>query len=152
MSSWVPHSIGQPSGRRWCGGVGEPGVGGGVFDGGDQIEEADAVGRGHDRVLVGGVDAVEADDGVEVDDPASLHFGDLPVGQADGRGVDAALFGDPARGAVEGDARAAPEFAGGMIPDDLMGVVVAVEAERDAEGILVFVVDSVASQVEAVRA
>ena len=37
-------------------------------------------GGGEDRVGVGGVDAVEADEGVEVHDAAALELGDLAVG------------------------------------------------------------------------
>jgi hypothetical protein len=127
----------------------ESGVGGGVFDGGDQVEEVDAVGRRDDDVFVEGLDAVEADDGVEVDDAASLHICDHPVRQSDRLRVDATMYCDAGQGTVECDAGAAPEFAGGVVPDGLVGVVVAVETERDAEGLLVVVVDPVASQFDA---
>ncbi len=83
-----------PAGRvEVVGFGGEGGVAGGVFDGVDQVEQPDPGRWRDDRVEVVGVDAVEADDGVEVHDSASLHFGDLAVGESDGRRVDAEAAG-----------------------------------------------------------
>ncbi len=61
--------------------------------------------RRDDRVRVGGVDAVEADDGVEVHDAAALHLGDLPVRHADGLRVDAAGLDQTPELAGDGDCR-----------------------------------------------
>jgi hypothetical protein len=65
-------------------------VPGGVIDRVDQVAEADPVGYRGDGLRVGRVDAVEADDGMEVDDAAPLHLGDLAVRDPDGCRVDSA--------------------------------------------------------------
>src|SRR5262249_4940421 len=62
---------------------------GGVLDRVDQVADTDA-GRGRqDRVLVGRVGTVQADDRVEVHHGASLHLGGLAVAPADLIGRDA---------------------------------------------------------------
>jgi hypothetical protein len=69
-------------------GVGAGGEGdvlGGLADGVLEVSGGDAARRGDDRGRVGGVGAVEAEQGVEVDRAACLVFGGLAVGQADGR-------------------------------------------------------------------
>jgi hypothetical protein len=53
--------------------------GAGLADARGEVVEVDAVGRGDELgPVVGVVDGVEADEGVEVDDAAGLLFGDLP--------------------------------------------------------------------------
>src|SRR5699024_43713 len=75
--------------------------------------------------------AVEADEGVEVDDAAALVLGDLGVlhrrrltepvtAQAEGSGDQPA----------QGDGEAAPQVRSPPLPHDLGGVVVAVDAQR----------------------
>ena len=92
---------------------------------------------------VAGVVAVEAEQGVEVDCSASLVFGGLAVGDADGgdqtvpavaagdadRG-DAAVAGELAEAAFDGLLGAPPQFPGLVVPHDVSGIVVAVRAQR----------------------
>ena len=56
---------------------------GGIFDGIDEVGQANFVGRRQDGVGVGGVGTVETDDDVEVHDASTLHFGNLAVGEPD---------------------------------------------------------------------
>jgi hypothetical protein len=65
--------------------------------------------------------------------------------------LSAPILGDASQGAFEGDAGAAPQFSGGVVPDDLVFVfvVVTVEAQGRAEG-FVGGVDAIAAQVDAV--
>jgi hypothetical protein len=102
-----------------------------------------------DLVGCDGVDAVEADQGVEVDYASSLHFGDLAVGQLDAETVTLAPGAEGVFDAFQG---ASPQFAGQGVPDDLVVVVVAVQAQRLAEDLLSVVVDLVAALVDAVGA
>ena len=60
---------------------GEGDRGDGVAEGVGDVVDRDAGRRDDDGVGVGGVDAVEADQGVEVHDAAALHFGGLAVGE-----------------------------------------------------------------------
>src|SRR5690606_39184323 len=76
----------RPTGRR-VGRVGRGAEPGGAGGGGDDIGKQFDVGTvwGWDDVVgVVGVDAVEADQHVEVDHSACLVFGDLGVADADG--------------------------------------------------------------------
>ncbi len=130
MSIWVPQRDGP--GVRGVGVVRcpEAGGGGGVGDELDQVRGGDPVRWGEYRIRIGWVDGVEADEGVEVHDAAALVFGDLAVGDPQ---FDAVSAFEGAEGAGEGDHGAAPEFAGPAVPDDVVGVVVAVQAERPAQ-------------------
>jgi hypothetical protein len=103
------------------------------------------VGR-DDRVGVGGVDAVEAEQGVEVDGATALHLGGLAVRQphrrsqphlpacrAHGDGWDTAVsaeFGQVAFGGLFG---AVPQFGGVQVKHDVVVMVVAVQAQRLAQ-------------------
>ena len=58
-------------------------------------------------VGVGGVDGVETDEGVDVDQFAGLVFGDFGKGQPQ---RDAVGFGEVAQVAVGGDGGASPQF------------------------------------------
>ena len=145
MSSWVPQVMSQPSGWSWCGSVVPARTGGGAFDGVDEVEKSEPVRDGYDGVGVRWVDAVQADDGVEMDDAAGLEFGDLAVRHADPLTTDPVGFRDASDGAFEGAADTAPEFSGGEVPDDLSTVVVAVQAQRDAEDAFPGCVDAVAA-------
>ena len=116
-----------------------------------------------------GVDAVEADDGVEVDDAASLHLGgfaerephgrhpaatqpSLLVFVDDGDVGDAARPGEPVDGPVDGDGGASPQFAGHQVPHHVRVVVVAVETKRAAQPGIGVVVPGVAGEFDAMRA
>jgi hypothetical protein len=127
-------------------------VDGGVLDGVNQVEEADSIGRRRDGVRVGGVDAVEADDGVVVHDAAGLKLRDFAVGEAYAFGVDTACFGGTFQRPLETDAGTAPQFPGGEVPRDLCRVVVAVQTQWSAEGAFVGGMDAVTAQVDTVRA
>jgi hypothetical protein len=87
----------------------------------------------HDRRLVAGDGAVEADDGVEVDHGPALHLGRLAERQPDPGRVDAAGAGESADVLADRFAGASPQLAGLQVPHDLGGVVVAVQAERRTE-------------------
>ena len=119
---------------------------GGPAGGVVQVGDGDAGGRGQQPVRVGGVVAVEAEQGVEVDRAAGLVFGGFAVrdpdrvhqavgavaaGNAD-RG-DAAAAGELAEAAFDGLLGAPPQLAGLVVPDHVGGVVVAVRAQRLAE-------------------
>ena len=103
---------------------------GGLGDGFGEEVEGGPGGRGGSRS--GG--AVEADDGVEVDDPAALVFGDLGVGEPSLSGE--RLTGQPGlagEGSAQRDGEAAPQFGGAGVEQDRAGVVVALGAQRFAE-------------------
>jgi hypothetical protein len=75
---------------------------------------------------------------VEVDGSACLVLGGLAVRQADGGQVlggpgDAAVLGELDEVALDVLLGAPPQFAGGSVPDDVGGIVVAVRAQRLAE-------------------
>ena len=123
------------------------------MDGVVQVVDGDAGGWRHERVRVVGVDAVEAEQGVEVHGGAALHFGDLAVRHPHGRhpadlagGGDDPDLGDAASAASCGEVAfdgllgAPPQLAGEVVPDDLVVVVVAVQAQRLAEPRIVGVV------------
>ena len=86
---------------------------------------------------MGGVEAVEAEDGVEVDQAAALELGHLGVGQLDPHAVG---LGELVEAAADADDGAAPQLGGVGVPHDRGRVVVAVGAQRLAEaGVVVFV-------------
>ena len=91
----------------------------------------------------GGVEGVEADQGVEVDDAAGLHLGDL--GERCPRPV-------PLEDLVDLDEGAAPQLGHVGVPDHLPGVVVAVQAERLTHQRVSVVVADAAEHDLAVRA
>ena len=124
----------SPCGQSWGGGGLDVDGAGGLGDGVGEQGEGGPGGRGGGRS--GG--AVEADDRVEVDDPAALVFGDLGVGEP-GLGGER-LAGEPGlagEGAAQGDGEAAPQFGGAGVEQDRAGVVVAVRAQRFAELVVV---------------
>ncbi len=99
-----------------------------------------------DRVRVGGVEAVQAQQDVEVDGSAGLEFGGFAVRNPDrGHGMAAArAVGDPHRGhataagylaevAFDGLFGAPPQLPSSVVPHDVRVVVVAVRAEGLAE-------------------
>ena len=86
---------------------------------------------------------------MEVDDAAGLHLGDLAVGQLDRR---RRAFAPALEGVFDAFGGASPQFAGQDVPDDLVVVVVAVQAQRLAEDRLAVVVGLVAALVDTVRA
>lgn len=111
-----------------------------------------------------GVVAVEAEQAVEMDHAAVLIFGGLAVREPDERDpaavalavVDpdeqATLDGELAEATLDGLLGAPPQFPGVVVPHDLAGVVVAVQAQRLAEPGIVAAVPSPADQGPAVRA
>ena len=128
--------------RRGAVGDGCGGLPGGVV----QVGGGDGGGRGQQPVRVGGVVAVEAEQGVEVDRAAGLVFGGFAVRDADrvDQAVRAVAAGNPDRGdaaaagelaevAFDGLLGAPPQLAGLVVPDHVGGVVVAVRAQRLAE-------------------
>ena len=146
MSISVPQVMIQPPGWAGCGPGSVADGGGGLADGIVEVGDGEAGRRGQDLVRVGGVVAVEAEQGVEVDCAAGLVFGGLAVRDADrvDRAVSAVAAGDPDRGdapaagelaeaAFDGLLGAPPQFAGGVVPHHVGGVVVAVRAQRLAE-------------------
>jgi len=107
---------------------------GGLADGVGQQAQGGPGGRRGRRP--GG--AVEADDGVEVDDAAPLVLGDLGVGETSLGGE--RLAGQPGaagQGPAERDGEPAPQLGGVRVEQDRARVVVAVGAQRFAEPILV---------------
>ncbi len=76
----------------------EHGRRGGVVDGVGQVVEDQAVRRLKHSAGIVRVMPVEAQHGVEVHDPAALHFGDLAEADLDRGRVDAAPFGGAADG------------------------------------------------------
>ncbi len=135
------------------------------MNGGLQVVDGDAGRWRHEGVRVVGVDAVEAQEDVEVHGCAALHLGDLAVGHPHGRhpanlagGGDDADLGDVTLMARCGEVAvdrllgAPPQFAGEVVPDDLVGVVVAVEAQRLAQPRIVGVVAGEARRGLPVRA
>jgi hypothetical protein len=114
---------------------------GGWGRGGDFADNLRAVGLLVDEE--GGVEGVEADQSVQVDDAASLHLGDL--GERCPRPVRLERL-------VDLDQGAAPQLGDVGIPDDLSGVVVAVQAERLPEQRVPILMPEVAAQGAAVGA
>src|SRR5215472_1665701 len=95
------------------------------------------------------VDAVESEDGVEVNQSATLELGDLRVGQPNSAAVGLC---DLVELAAQGDDRAAPELGGVGVPDDSGVVVVAVRAQRPAQAGVVLLVPLAAGDPLPVRA
>ena len=118
---------------------------------GGPLDQDGQVGRGYRRDWRHGRFAwyrwrIQADDGVEMGDGASLEFGDLHV-------VEAHTFGgftDGAQVAVQqaaqGDGEAPPQFGGVPGEQDMPGVVVAVFAQRLTHVRIMVVVDGAAPQ------
>ena len=84
--------------------------------------------------------AVERDDDVQVDDGPALELGRPAIGELDRGRVDATLLGSSLEEAFDGDAGASPQFAVVVVPDHLGRVVVAVQAQRSAYGLVLVVV------------
>ena len=136
------------------GGVGRGAVAdgvGGLPGGVVQVGDGDARWRGQQPVRVGGVVAVEAEQGVEVDCAAGLVFGGLAVRDAD-LGSQAAVPGGLVEVAFDGLLGAPPQFAGLVVPHHVGGVVVAVRAQRLAEAGIVAAVPGEAGSGAAVLA
>ena len=130
-----------------------------------QVVDGDAGRWRHEGVRVVGVDAVEAQQDVEVHGGAALHLGDLAVrhphrrhpadlagGGDDPDEGDAALAAEGGEVAVDGLLGAPPQLAGEVVPDDLVVVVVAVQAQRLPEPRIVGVVAGEADRGLPVRA
>src|SRR6266511_2282562 len=84
------------------------------------------------------VGRIEADERVEVDDPAPLVLGNLGVADAhDGRELSRRESNGARQLAAEVDGRPAPERRRQRVPDDRGLVVEAVRADRLAEGLVV---------------
>src|ERR1700752_3682720 len=90
---------------------------------------------------------------MEVDRAAGLELGDLAVGHPDGRDLaqvpaltveqdrrDSASPGELGEVAFDGVFGASPQFAGVVVPDGVVVVVVAIEAQRLTEDPVAFVV------------
>jgi hypothetical protein len=124
-------------------------LGGRVLDGGLQRVEGGPVGW-----LGGGsVGSVEAEYGVEVDQSASLVFGDFGVGESEGLGEAAAGYlAEVGEFAADLHGEAVPELSGVGLPQDRAAVVVAVGAQRFAEARVLRLVAFVAGQGPTVRA
>ena len=138
-----------PGRDPWCGGSAHLNGAGGLADGVGQRAEG-SPGRRSGRWPGG---AVEADDGVKVDNAAPLVFGDLGVGETCLGGE--RLAGEPSpagQGPAECDGEAAPQLGGVGVEQDRAGVVVAVGAQRLAEPVIVAGVFLVAGQTDAVGA
>ena len=133
--------------RRGQAGDGGGGVPGGVLE----VGGGDAGGRGQEPAGVGGVQAVEAEQDVEVDRAAGLVFGGFAVGDAHAVGQVAAA-GELVEVPFDGLLGAPPQFAGAVVPHHVGGVVVAVRAQRLAEPGIVAGVAGEAGQLAAVRA
>ena len=155
----------QPAGRAGCGCGAVADGSGGVADGVLEVGDGDAGRRREDRVRVGGVIAVEAEQDVEVDRAAGLVFGGFAVRDAyrvhqaepavtagNPDGGHAAAAGELAQVAFDGLLGAPPQFAGLVVPHDVGGVVVAVRAQRLAEPGVVAVVPGEAGELAAVGA
>ena len=101
------------------------------MDGFVQVVDGDAGRRRHEGVRVVGIDAVEAQQAVEVHGGPALHLGDLAVRHPHRRHpADLARAGDgwderrrAERGEVpfDGLLGAPPQLAGDLVPDDLAG-------------------------------
>jgi hypothetical protein len=131
--------------------------GGGPADGVLEAGGGEA-GRGRDdSSRVGGVCPVEAEQDVEVDGAAGLVLGGLAVRDPDRResvGGPGVAEADGAADEVAFDVLlgAAPQFAGGGVPDGVGVVVVAVRAQRLPEAGVASGMPAVAGQGAAVRA
>ena len=89
-------------------------------------------GGGSSAVWVGGVVAVQAEQGVEMDRAAGLVFGGLAVRDADLAGQ-AAVPGGLVQVPFDGLLGAPPQLTRLVVPHHVGGVVVAVRAQRLAE-------------------
>jgi hypothetical protein len=96
-----------------------------------------------------GVEAVEAEDRVEMHHATSLELGDLGVGHPHLGAVLTSLPGEQAADVLGGTP---PQLAGVQVPHHLVLVVVAPAAQGLAEALLALAVGTVAHQVDAVRA
>ncbi len=113
----------------------EPGQASGVTDGIGELFAGDEPGeRWDDTAGIGGVDPVEPEDGVEVDDAASLELGDFRVGEPD---PDAAAAGETVEATPQRDDGAAPQLGRVAVPDDGRVIVVAIRTERFPEAAVV---------------
>ena len=101
---------------------------------------------------VGVVQAVEAEQDVEVDRAAGLVFGGFAVGDADGVGQAGRWRAALVEAPFDGLLGAPPQLAGLVVPHGVGGVVVAVRAQRLAEAGVVGAVAGEAGQRAAVRA
>ena len=129
--------FGTPADEPACGlgrvGRGQVGDGGGGLAGGVfEVGDGDAGGWGQQAAGVVGVQAVEAEQDVEVDRAAGLVFGGFAVGDAHAVGQVAAAGGG-VEAPFDGLFGAPPQFAGVVVPHHMGGVVVAVGAQRLAE-------------------
>ena len=79
MSTSVPQVMNQPSGRAGCGGVRKLMVPTAWRVASSRSATVSAAGGGMSAAGVGGVEAVQAEQGVEVDRAAGLVFGGLAV-------------------------------------------------------------------------
>src|SRR5262249_61997261 len=86
---------------------------------------------------VDGIVAVEAEDGVEVDQPAALKLRDLGVRKLDPNAV---ALGQLAEAAADADDSAAPQFGGVRVPDHGSLVVVTIRAQWLGQAGVVFLV------------
>src|SRR5262249_43693743 len=128
---------------------GEPGHAGGLPDGLGQYVCREGRVRGNCPFGMNRIDAVEAEDGVEVDQPAALELCDLGVGQLDPGAV---TPGQLVEAAADADDGATPQLGGVRVPDDGGGVVVAVRAQRPAQAGVVLFVPLAAGKAPPVRA
>jgi hypothetical protein len=83
------------------------------------------------------VEAVEAEDGVEVDQPAALELADLGLGQLDPGAVG---LGELVQLAAKPNDGSPPQFGGMDVPHDGGLIVVAVGAQRPAQAGVGFLV------------
>jgi len=120
-----------PAGRlhrmRDCG---EPGFTGDMADQVSQQLGGDPWVRWDGPLGVDRVDAVEAEDGVEVDQPASLELGDLGIGEFHPY---TALPGNFGELATQGDHCSLPQFGRVRVPHHGARIVVAVGAQRTSQ-------------------
>ena len=127
------------------------GDGGGVPNSVLEVGDGQAGRWGQEPGVVVGVQAVEAEQDVEVDCATDLVFGGLAVGDPDAVGQ-AAVAGELVEVAFDGLFGAAPQFPGGVVPDDVGLVVIAVRAQRLPEHRVAGAVPGEAGYGPAVRA
>ena len=164
-STCSPQAIGQPCGRSGCGGVVTVICRAAAWTASSRSSTVMPAGGGTRACRVVGVDAVEAQQDVEVHRAPALHLGDLavrhphrrhppdPAGVGDDLDVgDAASAAQCGEVAFDGLFGASPQFAGEVVPDDLVVVVVAVQAQRLTELRIVGVVAGEAGRGLPVRA
>ena len=131
---------------------GQAGDGGGGVPGGVlEVGGGDAGGRRQEPCGVVVVQAVEAEQHVEVDRAAGLILGGFAVADPDAVGQ-VAVAGELVEVPFDRLLGAPPQFPGGVVPDHVRVVVVAVRAQRLAEPGIVAGVAVEAGQLAAVRA